>query len=268
MSDLQNIADLVSVGNELLDDIRGGAISKMQKEHDDKQAVFKSEHDATQSALIADTTATVNDLKSRVGDVVGQMPFTAINKNHDFLNTTTFTTSSGVTHTMPVGMGIKSPAALKTSVVNVRSGSTPEARDPVVIELLNYIIGANPKYFSSHFNVLKVEVLDADVIKNESYNFHIPAQHMKSPSSFMAYYKLVSDKVGYLKWLGTPQDNSWSRKRQVFKSNALNYVHVDIKFHSDVQNGDVLYLALPTIVVGNYPDVNHGVLYSNHKIDY
>lgn len=49
MSDLQNMADLVSTGNQLLDDIRGGAISRMAHEHQTQQAEFKSEHDAKQA---------------------------------------------------------------------------------------------------------------------------------------------------------------------------------------------------------------------------
>ncbi|WP_010606463.1 hypothetical protein [Pseudoalteromonas maricaloris] len=49
MSDLQNMADLVSTGNQLLDDIRGGAISRMAHEHQAQQVEFKSEHDAKQA---------------------------------------------------------------------------------------------------------------------------------------------------------------------------------------------------------------------------
>ncbi|ODB41069.1 hypothetical protein BB427_11295 [Pseudoalteromonas sp. BMB] len=49
MSDLQNMADLVSTGNQLLDDIRGGAISRMAHEHQTQQAEFKSEHDTKQA---------------------------------------------------------------------------------------------------------------------------------------------------------------------------------------------------------------------------
>ncbi|QUI70524.1 hypothetical protein [Pseudoalteromonas sp. M8] len=49
MSDLQNMADLVSTGNQLLDDIRGGAISRMAHEHQAQQVEFKSENDAKQA---------------------------------------------------------------------------------------------------------------------------------------------------------------------------------------------------------------------------
>ncbi|MCF7515977.1 hypothetical protein L3V43_20590 [Pseudoalteromonas sp. L23] len=57
MSDLQNMADLVSTGNQLLDDIRGGAISRMAHEHQTQQAEFKSEHDAKSAQFQAEHNA-------------------------------------------------------------------------------------------------------------------------------------------------------------------------------------------------------------------
>ncbi|TMO64442.1 hypothetical protein [Pseudoalteromonas aurantia] len=72
MSDLQNMADLVSVGNELLDDIRGGAISKMQKEHDDKQAEFAQQKSAALNEFNQTAAQEVVKHNEAVAGVLGE----------------------------------------------------------------------------------------------------------------------------------------------------------------------------------------------------
>ncbi|UTZ35021.1 phage tail protein (plasmid) [Vibrio campbellii] len=191
--------------------------------------------------------------------------FEAINYNGDFLDTVEARNSKGEVNIFPIGMGIGSfrNDCVLAEVIPVFSGEEPETRDPEAQELLKYM-GCNVKNFSSSFNILKITITDpATLLESPRYDFFIPEQHLKrSPSAtFMAYFKTIGDfSVSHL----GNSNGEWTRVVERYTStNPGSYTHIDLNFSGVLNEGDVLYLALPTICAGLFPEeYKHGNLYN------
>ncbi|TOP71734.1 phage tail protein [Vibrio parahaemolyticus] len=191
--------------------------------------------------------------------------FEAINYNGDFRDTVEAPNSKGEVNVFPIGMGVGTGRnnCVITEIIPVWSGKDPETRDPEAQELLQYM-GSNAKNFSSSFNILKMTITDpATLLELPNYDFYIPEQHVKrSPSAtFMAYFKTIGDfSVSHL----GSSNGEWTRVVEHNSTTAPgSYTHIDLNFSGVLKEGDVLYLALPTICAGLFPkEYKHGNLYN------
>lgn len=200
-------------------------------------------------------------------ELVDNIGFTAMNYNHDFLDTHELEANAhGHKNVYPLGMGINKLRndCFKTEMIEVRSGVNPESRDEEAKKLLDFMgITRGRRHFSQSFNILKMTVLDTSFQSIPKYDFYIPDRQVKySPSAtFMAYSKIKGTST--VSWLKCEKKDEW---QQVIthrtSSNPGEYDHVDLDF-TNASVGDVLYLALPTICTGHFPkSKKHGVLYS------
>lgn len=209
-----------------------------------------------------------SDFQNFSQSVVDNTGFTAMNYNHDFLDTHELEANAhGHKNVYPIGMGINKVLrndCFKTEIIKVQSGVSPESRDEEAKKLLDFMgITRGRLHFSRSFNILKMTVLDTSFQDKLHFDFYIPDRHIKySPSvTFMAYAKIKG--TSKVKWLNVKQKDEW---QQIIEHRSSDdpgyYTNIDHDF-ADASVGDVLYLALPTICTGYFPESKkHGVLYS------
>ncbi|WP_341661202.1 phage tail protein [Vibrio sp.] len=208
-----------------------------------------------------------SDFQKFSQSVVDNTGFTAMNYNHDFLDTHELEANAhGHKNVYPLGMGINKLRNdwVKTEMIKVHYGANPESRDEEAKKLLDFMcIKRGTQYFSKSFNILKMTVLDTSFESIPRYDFYIPDRHVKlSPSAtFMAYAKI--EGTSKVNWLNVKQKDEWQQIIAHKSSHTPgSYRHIDLNF-TDASVGDVLYLALPTICTGHFPkSKKHGVLYS------
>ncbi|MYM61126.1 phage tail protein [Vibrio sp. OCN044] len=208
-----------------------------------------------------------SDFQKFSQSVVDNTGFTAMNYNHDFLDTHELEANAhGHKNVYPIGMGINKLRndCFKTEMIKVHYGANPESRDEEAKKLLDFMgIKRGTQYFSKSFNILKMTVLDTSFESIPKYDFYIPDRHVKlSPSAtFMAYAKIKG--TSKVSWLNVNKKDEWQRIREPRSThNPGVYKHIDLDF-TNASVGDVLYLALPTICTGYFPQSKkHGVLYS------
>lgn len=214
---------------------------------------------------VKDAQRSFESLADRLNIISG---FEAVNYNADFIDLVEVKNSKGQKNVYPLRMGVGEGRndCVKTEIIPVFSGYNPEDRDPEAQELLS-LMKCNSKHFSHNFNILKMTITDpATLLGLERYDFFIPEQHVKrSPSAtFMSYYKTVGDFS--VDWLGN-SGGVWDRHvTHMHSSSAGSYAHVDLKFRGSLKEGDILYIALPTICTGLFPkDYMHGNLYNTRE---
>ena len=220
----QDIASLASSANKLVE-----TFQSKEKSIDDKVNEAKEEFQRFQDSS-----------RSELG-------FVAQNYNHDFYDV--YTVDNGQTLPVAMGLPLNFFDMFEVKIIPVENGVEPELRDPVAQELLN-AMGCNRKNFSSTFNILHVKRIPNSP-KPTTYAFHIPHQHIKTSqgASFVFWAK------GRGASWDMDTDMVWKQGRHVWNpatsGSSGEYVHVDIWMtHDDSE----LYLALPTIVVGHWPE--------------
>ncbi|NOJ14186.1 phage tail protein [Vibrio splendidus] len=265
MSDFTAIGQLVNEARNLLDSIKGGAIRKMETAFDALKSSIASEWNGIKTKMNNEALAAIGRVDTQT--VINAMGFTALNYNGDFIDTNELSANAhGHKNVYPLGMGVRGGRndCFKVEVIPVKSGDDPVMRDSEAKALLDFMgIGRGTKHFSSHFNILKMTVLDTTFQDMDSYDFYIPNQHIKnSPTAtFLAYTKIQG--TSSVRWLGTDTAGAWKQiVAHRTSSSPGSYTHVDINF-SNASVGDVIYLALPTICVGHFPkSKKHGLLYN------
>ncbi|ASD67655.1 hypothetical protein [Pseudoalteromonas piscicida] len=193
------------------------------------------------------------ELEQRVNSYLSgareELGFTALNYNHDFLDT--YTTANGEIE-LPVGIGTHSNNPITEyfdiEMIPVRSGDV-DGRSDVAKELLTAMnIGANTLHFSSSFKILHIKHKENMPIPSK-WVFHIPNQHIKHMQG--ASLILWAKGKGF-NW-GMDTNLEWKQVRRAWRpsANPGPYVHVDVYMH---EAGGELYLALPSIVAGVWPE--------------
>ncbi|NAW66145.1 phage tail protein [Photobacterium halotolerans] len=263
MSDFTAIGQLVTKGQELLDAIKGGAIRTMQNTFDGLMASVNSEWAAKKAQVDNEALAALERVDTE--SVRGDIGFTAQNYNNDFMDTVVIDES----RKYPLRMGVSSyfNQSVKAEIIGVRTQNDPTTRPEQAKELLDFMgIGRNEDHFSRSFNILKLTILDnAFTTSDRFYDIYIPYQHLKiSPSAtFMAYLKtegaVTENKTGMGSSVG-----EWKRFiKHYSSSNPGSYVHIDLRF-VNANVGDVIYLALPTLTTGHFPESKKHALLYNH----
>ncbi len=181
------------------------------------------------------------------------LPFFTVNGNHDFLKYTT--TAAGNKSPYKMGWGNGLDGKFETELIEVRSGSNPSTRLPVVRELLDFMgIGANTLHFSANFNILRVKNISG-LSSFPTYALYIPWQHIKRNNwTYMVYSRGKGFSCGPNETFNGSNQDDWRLFRTVLKQNsgAIGaYVHVDMRcYAADAE----MYIALPSIIPGIYPE--------------
>ncbi|MDH0866456.1 hypothetical protein [Mitsuaria sp. GD03876] len=207
-------------------------------------------------AINTTVNAKVAELDAFKAGLLSQLPMMALNYNHDFLDV-----SGTAPQQLPVGLAVSADGAFwnrfSAELIPVNTGADPATRHDEAKALLDAMgIGRGTQHFTSSFNILKLTRKDAVVIS--SLVFYIPARHVKSGNgaSFVAYAKTVGSST----WDYLPSTaGQWKQFATTWPAGTNDgrgvgsYLQLDFK----VQNssvGDVLYLALPTVVLGSWPE--------------
>ncbi|MBO0161523.1 hypothetical protein J0692_04685 [Vibrio alginolyticus] len=208
--------------------------------------------------------------QSTIESVADNLGFMAINYNADMkdIYVSKEPNKQGVINQVPLGWGVK-PDLLDCchfEMIPVTSGSTPSERHEEARALLDFMgIGADTKHWSGSFNILKIKVLDTSFIQRTGYDAHIADQHLRQDpaTSFLRYVKVIGKtSVG---WLGGDTNDQWVQHRSVVKSTpgSARYTHVDLVFSDKTEIGDVVMIALPSVVPGIWPENRkHSRLYN------
>lgn len=189
--------------------------------------------------------------------LLNQLPMMALNYNHDFLDI-----GGTAPNQLPVGLVVNADGAFwdrfTAEIIPVFSGVDPNGRHQEAKVLLDAMgIGQGTQHFTSSFNILKLVRKDSQPI--QSYAFYIPARHVKvgCGASFVCWTKTIGSAEW--SWLGGKTDGVWRQSQFVWPAGTSDgrgvgtYVHIDISCAGGGA-GDTLYLALPTIVLGSWPD--------------
>ncbi|EKA6056041.1 phage tail protein [Vibrio parahaemolyticus] len=267
MSDFTAIGQLVTKGQELLDAIKGGAIRTMENAFDAFMANVNSQWAAKKSQVDNEALAAIGRVNTET--VISDLGFTAYNWNGDFMDVVQLAPNkNGTTNSYPLGLGVVGDFndGVKAEILPCISGGNPALRDPAVRDLLDYMgIGADTQYFSGSFNVLKLTVVDPALVG--SGRLSLPTSHIKqSPSTtYMNYIRTVGD-VSFKYWGGNT-GGAWNRFYRHFKSNNPGtYLNVDM-YLINANAGDVVYLALPMMCAGKFPEtVKHGSLVNTRML--
>ncbi|MDH5880422.1 hypothetical protein L8S15_15100 [Vibrio sp. S/42/10] len=199
--------------------------------------------------------------QSAIESTADQLGFMAVNYNSDMKDVLVQEqpNKQGVINQIPLGWGVK-PDLLDCchlEMIPATSGSVPVDRHEEVRALLDFMgIGADTKYWSGSFNILKIRVLDTSFIERTGYDAHIADQHLRRDpaTSFLRYAKVIGKtSVG---WIGGDTNGEWVQQRTVVKSapGSARYTHVDLVFSDKTEVGDVVMIALPTVVPGIWPE--------------
>ncbi|MGF1859886.1 phage tail protein [Photobacterium profundum] len=259
------LGNMVTEARNLLDSIKGGAIRTMETAFDALKASIASEWNGIKTKMNNEALAAIGRVDTQT--VINAMGFTALNYNGDFIDTNELATNAhGHKNKYPLGMGVRGGRndCFKVEMIPVKSGDDPVMRDGEAKALLDCMgIGRATRNFSGGFNIMKMTVLDTSFQDLDHYDFYIPNQHIKySPTaSFMFYTKIQG--TSSVTWLGGDTAGGWKQVvSHKSSSNPGTYSHVDLNF-SNASVGDVIYLALPTICVGHFPQSKkHGLLYN------
>ncbi|MDK9755667.1 hypothetical protein KIV40_09570 [Vibrio sp. D173a] len=208
--------------------------------------------------------------QSAIEATADNLGFMAINYNADMRDfyVAKQPNKQGVINQIPIGWGVK-PDFLECchlEMIPAVSGSVAVERHEEVRALLDFMgIGADTKHWSRSFNILKIRVLDTSFIERTSYDAHIADQHLRydPATSFLRYVKVIGKtSVG---WIGGDTNGEWVQLRTVVKGTpgASKYRHVDFTFDDKTEVGDVVMIALPTVVPGIWPEGRkHSRLYN------
>lgn len=213
--------------------------------------------------------------QSAIEATADNLGFMAINYNADMRDVYVATqpNKQGVINQIPLGWGVK-PDLLDCchlEMIPVVPGSVPVDRHEEARALLDFMgIGADTIRWSSPFNILKIRVLDTSFIERDSYDAHIADQHLRydPATSFLRYVKVIGKTS--VNWVGGDTNGEWVQLRTVVKGTpgASRYRHVDLIFDQKTEVGDVIMIALPSVVPGIWPQGRkHSRLY-NLKDDF
>ncbi len=267
MDNFQAIGQLVTEARNLLDSIKGGAIRVMQNQFDALKQLILDEWNGIKYTVDNEVIAAVSRVDTQT--VVNQLGFTAQNYNADFLDVVELPDNPhGLKNIYPVGMGINAGRNdyFSAEIINVESGVNASERSQEAKELLDYMGVGQKDHFSSSFNILKITVLDKSFQDLEGFDIFIPDYHLKmSPTStFMMYFKTTGSLSVESLNIGATAGEWKQLVKHSTSSDPGQYGDLVINFEN-AENGDVFYIALPTITVGHFPALKkHSVLY-NHK---
>lgn len=261
MSDLQNMADLVSTGNQLLDDIRGGAISRMAHEHQAQQVEFKSEHDAKSAQFQAEHNAIVQQQTAAGNAKIAEIDSYIANgrDQQTHMRLTKNQVLSGDTAPDFWSLGYTKRA---TKLERVLSGVPPENRTPLAREFLA-AINSDRQYFGSNFDIWEVEIYpNRDGGVREAYTLW---QRVRATTSVTvaAIVKHISGSVPthfYCEGLEANRPAKLCGRQYSVSTNRNGYLHTHPfvwGVGKDISETTVIQIALPAAVTG-YVDLSKG----------
>ncbi|MDC4168145.1 hypothetical protein C5F64_08610 [Photobacterium damselae subsp. damselae] len=195
----------------------------------------------------------IKEVKNAAELALRALPFFTVNGNNDFTKFTT--TSAGNPSPYKLGWGNGLDTKFETELIEVRSGSTPSERLPIVRELLDFMgIGANTLHFSAKFNILRVKNISG-LSSFPRWALYIPWQHIKRDNwTYMVYCRGKGFNFGPDETFNGSNKDDWRLFRRIFtqSNNATGqYVHVDMYCTSaDAE----MYIALPSVIPGIYPE--------------
>ncbi|WP_462150855.1 hypothetical protein [Pseudoalteromonas xiamenensis] len=232
----QDIADLIKSADRLTDTV-DHKIQSIQAELNAKKAEIDSRLAAKEQAV-----------EGYILNARNEQGFEVQNYNHDFIDL-----YDRGDIKLPVGMGLHADNPLNDyfdiEIIPVTSGAEPDKRHDVAQELLTAMnIGRGTQHFSGSFNILHLKH-KANMPLPTKWVFFIPQQHVKTGqgASFLCWAKG--------KGFNWQMDTNMQWKQVVYawrpSPNPGTYVHIDVYMH---EVGGELYLALPTIVTGVWPE--------------
>ncbi|MGA4606163.1 hypothetical protein [Pseudoalteromonas maricaloris] len=253
MSDLQNMADLVSTGNQLLDDIRGGAISRMAHEHQTQQAEFKSEHDAIVQQQTAAGDAKIDEINDYIANGRDKQTHVRLSKNQALL--------PNPTNDFP---NLWSTGYVKRATLLETVSTQTQERTPLAREFLA-AINSDQYYFAGKFNIWEIEIYP----NRRGEQSHLLAYFL---NQYVRYSQHVTVAAVVKHVSGVVPDGSFCTGLQEKQSAKLvgTYVPISTKrnhydYFSAYVRGEnlaetettVIQIALPAVVTG-YVDLSQG----------
>ncbi|TMN33375.1 hypothetical protein [Pseudoalteromonas sp. S2755] len=261
MSDLQNMADLVSTGNQLLDDIRGGAISRMAHEHQTQQAEFKSEHDAKSAQFQAEHNAIVQQQtaagNAKIAEIDSYIANGRDRQSHVRLSKNQVLSGVEVPNFWSLGVTKRT-----TLLERVASGVLPENRTPLAREFLS-AINCDRQHFGTAFNIWEIEIYPHHVGgANQGYGIW---QHIKMSGAVTvaAIVKHISGTVPtgfYCEGLAANEPAKLCGTAFGVSTNRNHYLHIHPivdGIGKDISETTVIQIALPAAVTG-FVDLSKG----------
>ncbi|TCV22105.1 hypothetical protein EDB70_11417 [Vibrio crassostreae] len=252
MSDFTAIGQLVTEARNLLDSIKGGAIRKMETAFDALKSSIASEWNGIKTKMNNEALAAIGRVDTET--VRSEMGFIGLNYNGDYRDTVSVQAPDGTMNTWPVGLSWSSVhdfnKYFKAEVLRTYSGSDPATRPEVIKSLLDACgIGRSAKHFYGSLGVLKLTIkeLPTDINDFRSLYLHVTADYR------------IPNRGGVTMMNYEKKEGDWVRRvihRPIGGSGT--YDHFDAYpfsgFSDGPKVGDDIYIALPVICAGIYPE--------------
>ncbi|CAK1790254.1 Phage tail protein [Vibrio crassostreae] len=251
MSDFTAIGQLVTEARNLLDSIKGGAIRKMETAFDVLKSSIANEWNGIKTKMNNEAIAAIGRVDTAT--VIAAMGFEGLNYNFDYIDVVSVNAPDGSINTWPIGLAWSSSVDMnryfKAECIPVQNAVDPATRSEVVKSLLDVMgIGRGSRYFSQSFNILKLTVKELpDTPVGSGGYIHVTSDYR------------VNNRAGIslMKFRNSPKTSGWvcDKSKVAMKNSGRGYMHWDIFPFNEVSVvGDEIYIALPTVCTGLYPD--------------
>lgn len=170
MSDIPNITSVVNSATELLDDIRGGAITRMKAQHDESMQQFGTERQGALSSFADEKSQSLNEFNSQKSaalnsfDQQGKVKIAEVDNSLsqyvDAQSHVRLTKNQALrandAGTFPVSWA-SGYVTRAERIERVSTGIEPSERSPLAQEFLS-AINSNGKYFAGSFDIWELEI--------------------------------------------------------------------------------------------------------------
>ena len=267
MSDIQDISSVVNSAAELLDDIRGGAISRMKAQHDESMQQFGTERQGALNAFADEKSQSLTEFNSQKNaalnsfDQQGKAKIAEVDKHlslsrdaqSHFRVSKNQILKSTVAGNLPDGW--YSGALVRAEVVEkVVNGVEPAERSQLAQEFLE-AINCNQKFFASSFDIWELEIEAPESVDSISNYFFYQRYYAPSTLTIGAIVKHLSGPVPYGEWcnnLEAGQPAKLCGYRRMVGTNRNHYSHCHPRLLADGSGQNaVIQVALPAVVTGD-----------------
>ncbi|TMP84179.1 hypothetical protein CWB73_00495 [Pseudoalteromonas phenolica] len=267
MSDIPNITSVVNSATELLDDIRGGAITRMKAQHEQALDNFGDEKAQKLSEFNNQKTSALNDLANRANAVIESVE-SHLAESQDQQTHMRLTKNQALIPSPDGSFPLhwtKGHIKAAKIIETVESGTPVNERSHTAREFLS-AINCDVQYFAGRFHIWELEInphrVNSGGQQLESY-FLYQSVRYSSAITMAAVVKHISGVIPSRFFCEELQANAPAKLCGVnigIGSTRNSYLNTTSQVHGQhvpLSETTVIQIALPAVVTGNV-DIKQG----------
>lgn len=277
MSDIQDITSVVNSASSLLDDIRGGAITRMKAQHDESMQQFGTERQGALNSFADEKSQSLNEFNSqknaalnsfdqqgqaKINEVQAHLASSRDSQTHMRLtkNQALIPNEDGSFPLHWTKGFIKGAKIVET----VQTGTPTEERSPLAREFLK-AINADTSHFAGRFHIWEIEINPHRLVDGQKRESYFLYQYLRYSQAITlaAVVKHIRGVVPSRYFCQDLQANQPAKVCGVNVSVGISrngYTHTTTQVHGQdkpMEETTVIQIALPAAVTGDV-DISKG----------